>query len=329
MKQILEKIAGARIIVVGDVMLDRYWWGTVDRISPEAPVPIVSLEKMSLVAGGAANVAANLAGLGARPELFGIRGDDEEGQLVTRVLSDSAIDSHFIAPIVGRKTTIKTRIVAHSQHVVRIDHETSEPVPNEVAEDLLSRISVSIKDADAIILSDYAKGVFSDFLLSGLINEAKSAGKLLVVDPKKANFQKYRGASVITPNKREACAATNIDPDSPNAVTEAGARLMRELDLTGLLITEGEHGMRLFEQTREPRHLESLAQDVYDVTGAGDTVIATFTAAAATGASFLRAAELANIAAALAVGHIGTTRVSAEMIDEHLSSPDIAHRSHA
>lgn len=329
MKEILESIAGAPIVVVGDVMLDRYWWGTVDRISPEAPVPIVSLEKMSLVAGGAANVAANLTGLGARPQLFGIRGDDDEGQLVARVLSDSLIDSHFIAPVPGRKTTIKTRIVAHSQHVVRIDHETSEPVPDDVAEDLLSRISESLKGAEAIILSDYAKGVFSNFLLSGVINEAKGSGKLLVVDPKRTNFQKYRGASVITPNRREACAATSVDADLPTAVGDAGARLMQELDLTGLLITEGEQGMTLFEHGEEPRHLDSLAQDVYDVTGAGDTVIATFTAAAATGAGFFQAAELANIAAALAVGHIGTTRVTAEMIDEHLSSPDIAHRSHA
>lgn len=235
--QILDNISKVKILVVGDVMLDRYWWGTVNRISPEAPVPIVQLEEMSLVAGGAANVAANLAGLGATPYLFGIKGDDSEADLLPAVLSDAGISNHVIIPISGRKTTIKTRIVAHSQHVVRIDQETIEPVSTADADHILAKISKVLKDVDAVIISDYAKGLLSDHFLKNLINDVRTANKLLIVDPKGRDFSRYKGASVITPNKSEAADACGLEPNRADSVSRSGKLLLESLGLNALLIT--------------------------------------------------------------------------------------------
>lgn len=327
--QILDNISKMRILVVGDVMLDRYWWGSVNRISPEAPVPIVQMEKTSLVAGGAANVAANLAGLGATPYLFGIKGDDTEGELMTPVLAEGGIANHNILSIAGRKTTIKTRIVAHSQHVVRIDQETSAPITAAEANSVLSQISAMIGKIDGVIISDYAKGFLTDYLLQSLIDTLRSADKLLIVDPKGRDFSRYKGASVITPNKREAADASSQEIDSPDVVVRSGESLMKNLELDALLITEGENGMTLFQSSGETSHFESLARNVYDVTGAGDTVIATFTAAAATGANFVEAAKLANAAAGLVVGKIGTTQVTSAMLSAFFESEDNVHQSHA
>jgi len=327
--QILDDISKMRILVVGDVMLDRYWWGSVNRISPEAPVPIVQMEKTSLVAGGAANVAANLAGLGATPYLFGIKGDDAEGELMTTVLAERGIENHSILPIASRKTTIKTRIVAHSQHVVRIDQETSEPLGEAEADSVLLKISELVGDIDGVIVSDYAKGFLTDYLIRSLIDNLRAANKLLIVDPKGRDFSRYKGASVITPNKKEAAEASLQESSSPDVVVRSGERLMKDLSLDALLITEGENGMTLFQSSGETRHFESLARNVYDVTGAGDTVIATFTAAAATGANFVDAAKLANAAAGLVVGKIGTTQVTKAMLSAFFDSEDNVHKSHA
>lgn len=318
--QILDQISKLKILVAGDVMMDRYWWGTVDRISPEAPVPIIQLEEMSLTAGGAANVAANLAGLGATPYLFGVRGNDNEGDEIAGVLYEAGISNHFITQVPGRKTTSKTRIVAHSQHVVRIDQETTVPIADEIADEVLGAMLTVLSDIDAVIVSDYAKGFLSDYLLNKLIAEAGRQQKLLVVDPKGRDFSRYRGASVITPNKREAADACAIGPDTADAVAHSGKMLVKDLDLRAVLITEGENGMTLFQAERESTHLDSLARHVFDVTGAGDTVIATFTAAAAAGNGFLSSARLANAAAGLVVGEIGTTRISRDMLADFLSS---------
>ncbi|MFN0138561.1 MAG: D-glycero-beta-D-manno-heptose-7-phosphate kinase [Pyrinomonadaceae bacterium] len=321
----LEDISKTKIAVVGDVMLDRYWWGSVERISPEAPVPVVRLDGMSLVAGGAANVASNLAGLGATPFLFGIRGDDSEGEQLERVLIESEIKNSFMMSVPGRKTTIKTRIVAHHQHVVRIDQETHEPISNQIADEILGRISAVIDDVDVVILSDYAKGTLSDRLLQELIRTAREKSKIVVVDPKGNDFSKYAGVNVITPNKREAALATKLDPTSVDVVSRAGGSIMDSLGLDALLITEGEHGMTLFQAGQEPFHLDSLAQDVFDVTGAGDTVIATFAAAVAAGNNFVDSAKLANAAAGIVVGKVGTTRVTGSMLADFLATDGRDH----
>ncbi len=320
----LENIRGKKVLVVGDVMLDRYWWGSVSRISPEAPVPIVQMEKTSLVAGGAANVAANLAGLGATPVLFGIKGDDAEGRALDDILSESGIEQHHVLPIEGRETSIKTRIVAHSQHVVRIDRETTEPISREDADDIVDRISGQIARCDAVIISDYGKGFLIDTALADIIDLCKTDKKVVLVDPKGRDFSKYSGATVITPNRKEA-----IDATGETTVQNAGNSMLSNLGVDAVLVTEGKDGMTLFQRGHDAVHLDSLAQTVFDVTGAGDTVIATFAAAVAAGVSFVDAAKLANAAAGIVVGRIGTTRITTEMLAEFIASEDHAHHFHA
>lgn len=314
--QILDNFSNTKILVVGDVMIDRYWWGSVTRISPEAPVPIVKLEEMSIAAGGAANVAANLVGLGVTPYLFGIVGEDDESRLLASLLEKIGIADNFLTPLTTRSTTVKTRIVAHSQHVVRIDQETTEPMSDIVGAKILPKIAEILPEIDAVIISDYAKGFLVDNFLADLIDLIGASGKMLFVDPKGRDFARYEGATVITPNKREAAEACGLEMDTVDLVSRAGDTLMEKLALKSLLITEGEDGMTLFDTEKGRSHFDSLAQNVYDVTGAGDTVIATFAAASAAGQTFLEAAKLANIAAGLVVGKIGTTTITKEMISE-------------
>ncbi|MFN2500507.1 MAG: D-glycero-beta-D-manno-heptose-7-phosphate kinase [Pyrinomonadaceae bacterium] len=322
---LLDNIHKQKILVIGDVMLDRYWWGSVGRISPEAPVPIVQLEKMSLVPGGAANVATNVAGLSATPYLFGIKGDDAEAGMLIAALNNAGINDHSITTIAARRTTIKSRVVAHSQHVVRIDQESVDPISTADADRVLGMVADILPEMDAVIVSDYAKGFLTDHLLRKLIDDTRKRDILLVVDPKGRDFSKYKHASIITPNAREAAHASNLDMDLPDHVALSGQYLMDKLDIEALLITEGEHGMTLFEDTSST-HLDSLARDVYDVTGAGDTVIATFTAAAAAGNTFLDSAKLANAAAGLVVGKIGTSQVLKQDLADFMNAEEnVAH----
>jgi rfaE bifunctional protein kinase chain/domain len=318
MNEILERIAGKRILVAGDIMLDRYWWGSVGRISPEAPVPIVNLERTTVVVGGAANVAANIAGLGAVPLLFGVHGDDDEANALPDLLNAAGVDAKSLLGVPGRKTTVKTRIVAHSQHVVRIDQETVEHLDGEIVDRCFDKIDEVLASVDAVILSDYAKGFLTDTLIKGIIERAHHHQKLLIVDPKGRDFTKYKGASAITPNRREAADACRI-ADSKASVAEAGVRLMASLATDAVLITEGENGMTLFDQAGT-HQFSSLAQEVFDVTGAGDTVIGVFTCALAAGASFLDAAGLANAAAGVVVGHVGTTCITRQMLTDKYSN---------
>ncbi len=323
--QILNNFSKLKVVVVGDVMLDRYWWGSVNRISPEAPVPIVHLEKMSLVPGGAANVAANLVGLGVTPYLFGVKGEDNEAGQLDNVLSDVGVKDHFIFSVSDRMTTTKTRVVAHNQHVVRIDQENSKPVSIKTVERLVDQINDVVNAADAIIISDYAKGLLTDEMLMKLIEMSRDKNKPLVVDPKGKDFTKYKGATILTPNKREAAEACGLDLFAKGVVSDSGKSLLGGLDLKALLITEGEAGMTMFQNDAAPFHLDSWAHDVYDVTGAGDTVIATLTAAVAAGCSFVEAAKFANAAAGIVVGKIGTTHVTNAMLSDFLSTSEHNH----
>ena len=325
---ILNDISSARVLVIGDVMLDRYWWGSVDRISPEAPVPIVRLEQMSLVAGGAANVAANLAGLGATPYLVGVKGTDPEGDMLDLALIEAGITNNFVAAVPDRKTTIKTRIVAHSQHVVRIDQETTEPISRIAAESLLTTIEGLLPEIDVILVSDYAKGAVSDDLLDGLAG-LDLGSKPVIVDPKGRDFSRYKCATIVTPNKREAAEACGIDPALDDVANVAGRMLMQQFDLQALMVTEGEHGMTLFERDGRVTHLDALAHQVFDVTGAGDTVIATLSAAVAAGADLNRAARLANAAAGIVVGNIGTTVIRRDELADFLATHENAQYIHA
>jgi D-beta-D-heptose 7-phosphate kinase/D-beta-D-heptose 1-phosphate adenosyltransferase len=323
----LQKIRGKRIIVAGDVMLDRYWWGSVSRISPEAPVPIVELERTSVVPGGAANVAVNLAGLGAAPVLFGVHGDDDDAGILRAVLQEHGVGNEFLLSCPDRKTIIKTRIVAHHQHVVRIDQESVLPVTADITRQVTGTFARQIDGADALILSDYAKGFLTAELIESFIAIALSRNVPVFVDPKGKDFATYRGATVITPNKREAYQAAGLDHDEDN-VSHSGDELMRLLSPQALLITEGENGMTLFESDRST-HLDPVAQEVYDVTGAGDTVISVFAACVAAGASFLEAARIANRAAGFVVGHVGTTHITAQDLDAELRSAGLSDGIHA
>lgn len=309
LKNIAEAISNVSVLVVGDIMLDQYWWGTVERISPEAPVPVVKLDHLSVAAGGAANVAANVAGLGAEPLLVGPIGQDSESQQLKEQLRSLRIKTDHLAQI-ERVTSVKTRIVAHSQHVVRVDREQNEPL-NPAEEIAVSRsIESAIARANIVVLSDYAKGTLTGSIIRSTIDTAAKLQIPVLVDPKGKDFSKYRGASILTPNRREALEACRLEGSEADAVILAGKTLVRELDLDAIVITEGERGMTLFEKDKEPVSYKAVAHEIYDVTGAGDTVIACLAACLAAGCSKRDAVRLANLAAGLVVEQVGTTAIS-------------------
>jgi len=319
----LKDFSKTKVLVVGDVMLDRYWWGSVNRISPEAPVPIVNLEKKSLVAGGAANVAANIAGLGAKPFLVGIIGEDEEAKLLLEVLKSNNINSDFLIKILNRQTTVKTRIIAHSQQVVRIDQENKINLILEEEETLWKTVEGLLDEIQIIIISDYGKGTISENFVTRLIKTANRKNISVLIDPKGKYYKKYRGATMLTPNRFEIAEVSQLEDYEQKTIEVAGRKLLSELSLESLLVTQGEAGMTLFEKNNSVSHLPVTARKVYDVTGAGDTVIACLAAAIGGGASFLEAAKFANRAAGLVVEQVGTTAISLKMLDDaHSNQPD-------
>lgn len=316
---ILENFPNTTVAVIGDVMLDRYWWGSVSRISPEAPVPVVKIERMTLAAGGAANVAANIAAYTANCILVGIVGDDDAGAQTRQVLEGSGVSDSHLVTAAGRPSTVKTRLVAHSQQVARIDQEDESVCSADVESEILDQIVLAVSAADVVVLSDYAKGVLTDRVISFAIECAREAGVKVLVDPKGKVYEKYRGASLLTPNRREAAEAVNLDENVSDLVETAGNRLMDAVDVEALLITEGSEGMRLFRRNESPVHLPALARAVFDVTGAGDTVIATLATAIGSGADLESAARLANIAAGLVVEQSGTTTLTLAELKQHLN----------
>ena len=315
----LENFKNARLMVVGDVMLDRYWWGSVSRISPEAPVPIVKLERETHKPGGAANVAANAVALGAKVALVGMVGQDRDAEALENALDTFELDHKLLVPSASRRTIVKTRIVAHGQHVARLDSEDVSDVDDSEADALLSEIRVLAGDHDLIIISDYGKGLISDVVAREIIATARSKNVPVLADPKGKHFEKYAGATVLTPNRREAAEACKIEESDPRLVERTGEQLLNDLELDNVLITESENGMTLFQRDQASVHFDAAAQEVFDVTGAGDTVIACLGVAAAAGFSMVDAARLANIAAGLSVQHVGTVAVSADELRRALS----------
>lgn len=298
-------------------MLDRYLWGTVSRISPEAPVPIVNVKKTSLVLGGAANVAANIAGLGAKPYLISVCGNDREADVLDELLEKTQISNKLVR-LENRQTTIKTRVVAHNQHVARIDQETTDFISETETEIIFEKLTELFDEVSIVIISDYAKGLLTNNLVMRLIKYCKEKNIKVLVDPKGKDFSKYKGATILTPNLREAAEAANFTETEPDLIQKAGAKLLEEIDLESILITQGEKGMTLLEKAGKIFHLEALARNVFDVTGAGDTVIASLAVAVGADMSFLDAAKIANIAAGLVVGELGTTTVSLKMLEKAL-----------
>jgi D-beta-D-heptose 7-phosphate kinase/D-beta-D-heptose 1-phosphate adenosyltransferase len=318
--ELLDQFSRVRIMVVGDVMLDRYWWGKVTRISPEAPVPVVRMERGTLAAGGAANVAANIAGLGATPILLGAIGDDSESLLVPEVLSQANVSAGHLLTVRQRPTTVKTRIIAHNQQVARIDQESDAPFPSDAESALLEKFSTLVADCSAVVVSDYAKGLLTERVLSEIISVSNERGLPILIDPKGKDYGKYRGATLMTPNRREAADACGLEENTQRMVDVAGDRLLSEIDLGSVLITQGEDGMTLFRKGAPPYHLETLAREVYDVTGAGDTVIAALAVAVASGADLETAADIANTAAGLVVEQVGTTAITIGNLREALQA---------
>ena len=315
---IIDNFANVRLLVVGDIMLDRYWWGSVRRISPEAPVPVVELQKSTFAPGGAANVAANVAGLGAKVHLVGCIGKDNDADTLVELLKKANVSADSLVRITTRPTSVKTRVIAHSQQVVRVDQEiTSEFTPEE--HDLLwEKISEALPEVDAVIISDYAKGLLSETLLDRLISAAREMKKIVLVDPKGKSYARYSGATLLTPNRREAAEACNFDENMPDLVNIAGKHLIYKFGLDMALITQGEEGMTLFQRDREPLHLGTAAKQIYDVTGAGDTVIACLGVALGAGMDFVESAKIANLAAGLVVEQVGTTAITRAMLESAL-----------
>jgi len=318
-RNLLEKFNGVKILVVGDVMLDRYWWGSVTRISPEAPVPVVKLENRTLSAGGAANVSANIAGLGATSLLVGLIGDDEGARELENALREIGVSHEHLLKLQTRPTTVKTRIVAHHQHVVRIDDENVSTLDKEQNEKLKNHVLELLSSADILLLSDYAKGTLSVELLKDLIGTARAKNIPVLVDPKGRDYKRYEGATLLTPNRKEALNASGLDVNEPHDINEIGAQLLSDLSIDSLLITLGEDGMALFVRGEEPFHLPAMAREVYDVTGAGDTVIAVLGVALGAGASLRESANLANIAAGIVVEQVGTTAIEIKTLKEAIS----------
>lgn len=305
-RTILDRVAGRRTLVLGDVMLDRYLWGNVSRISPEAPVPIVEVESESFRLGGAANVAHNVLGLDAVPLLFGVVGQDHGGELFRRELEARRLDSSGLLVDPSRPTSIKTRIVARHQQVVRADQESREEISTGIEDRLIDLCRARIGSIEACVISDYGKGVITRRLLDALLPEFRKAGITVCVDPKETHFFAYTGVSAITPNLLEAGTAFGRALKTDALLDEAGRDLRSKLDCEAVLITRGEKGMSLFEAGRPRLDIPTVAREVYDVTGAGDTVVSVYAVTRAAGATPAEAASLANHAAGIVVREVGT-----------------------
>ena len=309
-EHIVSNFKNARVIVIGDLILDEFLWGDVTRISPEAPVPVVWVRKESFMPGGASNVANNLRSLGSNVYLVGVVGDDERGAILKRELEKSRIDTVGVITDESRPTTLKTRVVAQHQQVVRIDKEKVDSIGAGVTAKMINYVERMIKSVDAVIIEDYGKGVISGPLLSKIIPIAKKSGKVISVDPKEEHFKYYKGVSTITPNNHEAARAVGFEVKDESSLKKAGQVLLNKLNCKTVLITLGENGMAVFRKGKPMERIPTVAQEVFDVSGAGDTVIASFTLSLAAGADPIQAAHIANCAAGIVVGKIGIAVVT-------------------
>jgi len=334
LKKIISRFSKANILVVGDLILDEYIWGTVERISPEAPVPVVWANKRTYVPGGAANVANNIRALEGEVSIVGITGRDKFKEILFSELKKRNIDTLGIFIDPQRHTTLKTRIIAGHQQVVRVDWEHTDSLSPKTNARIIKFVKEIIREFDAIIIEDYGKGVINRHLLEALIVLARENKKIITVDPKEEHFQYYRQVTSITPNRRELENAIrnlkikdttnrfqlNTDRLFTDKDIEVAAHKIQEyLELESILVTLGEHGMKLFEKTGRMTHIPTVAQEVFDVSGAGDTVIGTFTLGLCSGASLLEAAHIANYAAGIVVGKVGTAVTTKKELLERLS----------
>ncbi len=317
LEQILDRASSRRITVIGDLMLDEFVWGKVGRISPEAPVPVVEVTGESFYPGGAANVARNLREFVNRIAIIGLLGKDRSGQQLRELLSEQKIDTSHAVEEATFYTIVKTRIIARHQQVVRVDRERFVGPSAPQIEEVVAAVRKNILETDAIIFEDYGKGFLSTELVSQIADAARSAGKIVAADPNPRNLVEWRGLTVIKPNRTEAFLAAGIpsrdpdtDPSQDMELKRAGETLLKKWEAENVLITLGEHGMMLFQEKETPHYIPAKAQEVFDVSGAGDTAIALFTLGLACGATPTEAAEIANHASAVVVSKLGTATVT-------------------
>lgn len=310
----LNQCKGKTIIVVGDVMLDEFHWCNVSRISPEAPVPVCRVESTTLVPGGAANVANNIQTLDSSTVLFGVVGKDSSGDKLLNIFKKQNINIDNVLQIEEKPTILKSRIIAHQQHVVRVDRENADPIQANRIETLSNNIKTTLHKADAILISDYLKGTLTPELIQNIIAAAKTDNKKVVIDPKGDDYSKYKGATILTPNFSEFTTIVKKQLHTEDEILTEGLRLIDELELDALLVTRSEKGMSLI-QNGSKIDIPTQAKEVYDITGAGDTVISMLTIALASGLSFEDAAYLANFAAGIVVGRKGTSTTTLSEIE--------------
>ncbi|HVO32666.1 MAG TPA: D-glycero-beta-D-manno-heptose-7-phosphate kinase [Elusimicrobiota bacterium] len=320
-RSVIGRFNRLKALVVGDVMLDHYVWGSVSRISPEAPVPVVAVQRESEMPGGAGNVAINMAALGAEVSLAALIGDDAAGDRLLDRFKTLPIRTDAVIRTKDRPTILKSRVIAHQQQVVRVDYETQSQIPSAITQQLWTRLESQLARTDVVVISDYAKGVVTSGLLGRLIPLVRRRGIPVTVDPKRENFRYYRRVSCITPNVKEALEGAQLhSADTNNGLESIGDILLRKLQAEAVLITRGEHGMSLFERNKPAFHIPARAQEVFDVTGAGDTVISALSLALAAGASLRTAAELANHAAGIVVGKLGTATATSDELMKAIRS---------
>jgi D-beta-D-heptose 7-phosphate kinase/D-beta-D-heptose 1-phosphate adenosyltransferase len=319
LQQHIAKFPQASVLVVGDLILDHYIWGKVSRISPEAPVPIVHVDSESLKLGGAANVYNNIVSLGGRADLCGIIGSDEGGRQLLKELGTRRQGRGGVVIDPDRPTTRKTRVVAHNQQIVRYDVEGRTDITVQSQRRIIRYIESRLRDISCLVVSDYAKGVVTATLMADLTRLAALRRIPIIVDPKVEHFSYYKGVTVVTPNHLEAAQAAGVHGDDDQTANEAGDILRKRLGCECVLITRGEKGMSLFESNGSHWHIPTVARQVYDVTGAGDTAIGTLALAMASGASIRDGAILANYAAGIVVGMVGTATVTAQQLTEALT----------
>ena len=316
--KILSRFKKKRILVIGDLILDRYIWGKVNRISPEAPVPIVEVTSENFLLGGAANVANNIVSLGGQATIVGVAGLDSGGEIMRRMFGENGI--HCGGVIWGsRPTTVKTRVIAHSQQMVRFDREDKARVEGRTLRGLLDFIHSEISGHDGVVLSDYRKGVVSVELVAEVLKQARPKNIFVSVDPKVGHFHCYKNVSLITPNVAEASVASGVEIRDEKSLAAAGRSLLKKTSCDAVLITRGEQGMSLFRKDKVV-HIPTVAKNVFDVTGAGDTVIAAFTLAYTAGGTMEEAAVIANHAAGIVVGEVGTAVATLDQLRKSLGN---------
>ena len=316
---IVKRFHKARILVIGDIMVDHFVYGTVDRISPEAPVPVVQVKSEKLMPGGAANVVNNVSKLGAKVYVAGVVGNDYNGNILKRMVDKETVNSEGILTLDNFQTIIKTRVIAHNQQIVRFDKENNGKFSGGVYKALISGIKKIADDIDAVIISDYGKGLIEKKFFSTVVNFLREKGKFISLDPKVENFKFYKNISILTPNINEAFGGSGIKIKDEKTLIKAGKIILKKVKSDYLLVTRGESGMSLFYSDNKFEHLKARAKDVYDVTGAGDTVISTLTVAKSVGAGIFEACYIANAAASIAVSQLGTYAVGVEELMKVLS----------